>query len=297
MSAYSIQSKNQFRTWILIFIFVSLVSLLFYVFGLIHGSPVFAFIGLAFSLGQVVISYFWGDKLALATSGGKEVDPQEAVQIHQIVDNLSKIAGIPKPRVFVSPDPSANAFACGRNPKNAKICLNQGLLDLLDKAELEGVIAHELAHIKNRDILVMTITMALSSVVSFIIDFGFRIALWGGFGGNQDRDSKSNNFVVLAVYIILMLLAPILSLMLQMAVSRSREYLADATAVVFTRYPDALVRALEKLYQNPTPTEHYATSMNHFYISPPKKTWGEKINSVFSTHPPIQSRIQALRSM
>lgn len=296
MSAYSQQSHSQTRTMILMFIFVGLVSGLFYAFGTITGTPSLIWIGLAVSLGQCLVAYFFGDKLALASSGAKQLKSEEMLSIQEMVQNLSKVAGIPTPRIFISPDPSPNAFACGRNPKNASICLNQGILNLLNRAELEGVIAHELAHIKNRDILVMTVSMVLASVISFLADFGFRSGFMGGFGRNKD-DNKSGGIIVIVFYILLIIISPIVSTLIQMAVSRQREFLADATAVTFTRYPEGLKNALAKLYQSPVPSTHYSTATNHFFISPPKKSFGEKINGLFSTHPSLDERIKALDGM
>jgi heat shock protein HtpX len=295
MSAYSYQNTNTRKTWLLIFLFVGLVSAVFYLIGAVNNSPALAIIGLLISLGQALIAYYTGDKIALAFAGAKEISDQQAPQIHILVDNLSKIAGIPKPRVYLSPDLSANAFACGRDPEHASLCLNQGIIDLLDKNELEGVIAHELAHIKNRDILVMTVTMVLASVISFIADVGFRMLWWGG-GSNKDSDDMKSPFVMV-IYIVTLILAPIIATLIQLAVSRSRESLADASAVVYTRYPQGLMNALEKLYKNPVPSSHYSTAMNHFYIAPPKKTFGEKVSRLFSTHPPIEERIEALRKL
>jgi heat shock protein HtpX len=293
MSAYSQQSKNTFKTWILIFLFVGMISAAFYIFGIYNNSPIFGIIGLFLSLGQAFVAYFFGDKIALAQSGAKRVKYEEAPQIYEIVQNLSKIAGIPEPKIHISPDRSANAFACGRSPKNASICLNQGLLNLLDKPELEGVIAHELAHIKNRDILIMTVTMVLSSIASFLADVGFRIMIFGG--GNNKKENNSPILTIL--YIATIILVPILSAIIQMSVSRQREFLADASAVVMTRYPVGLKNALLKLYNNPVPANNYATSMNHFYIAPPKKVFGEKFKSLFSTHPTVQERVKALEGM
>lgn len=293
MSAYSQRYNNIRQTWLLIFVFVGLISGIFYVVGLYQGSFIWPVLGLLISLGQAFIAYFFGDKIALAASGAREVKYEEAPKIHEIVQNLSKIADIPIPKIHISPDKSANAFACGRDPNNASICLNQGILDILNKNELEGVIAHELSHIKNRDILVMTVTMVLASVASFVADIGFRVLLWGG--NKKDRENQSP--VILILYILTIVLAPIVAGLIQMAVSRQREFLADATAVTFTRYPEGLINALQKLYNNPTPSEHYATSMNHFYISPPKKTFGEKVSGLFSTHPKIEERVEALRKM
>jgi heat shock protein HtpX len=294
-SAYSQQSSNITRTWILIFAFVGIVAALFFGMATIFNRPELAIVGLVVSLGQSFVAYFFGDKIALSTAGGVEVQESEAPQMHEMVGNLARISGIPKPKLYISPDNSANAFACGRDPKHASICVNQGLIKLLSKNELEGVLAHEMAHIKNRDILVMTVTMVLSSIISFIADIGFRMTLYGG-GRKKDGDS-GGGIAVLVFYIVLMVIAPILSALISMAVSRQREYLADATAVVMTRYPEGLIGALEKLYKSPVPTEHYSTAMNHFYIAPPKKNWGEKIAGLFSTHPSIEDRVTALRKM
>jgi len=291
MSVYRLQSQNVQKTWLLIFLFVGLVSALFFGFATYFNSPILAIVGLLISLTQAGVAYFSGDKIALSSVQAVPLTVQKSPQIHIMVENLSKIAGIPKPQIYLSPDASANAFACGRNPEHASICLNQGLLNLLDKNELEGVIAHELAHIKNRDILIMTVTMVLTSIVSFLADIGTRAML---FSGSRDNEEKSNPIAII-LYIVVLVLAPIVSTVIAMAVSRSREYLADATAVVFTRYPDGLISALQKLYASPTPTSYYATSMNHFYISPPKKKFGEKLSGLFSTHPSIEERVKALQ--
>ena len=294
MSAYSYQSSNKRKTAILLILFVGLVSALFYGFAAVYNQPIFAVFGLILSVGQALVAYYGGGALAIMSAGGQEVTAEEAPQIHNMVENLSKIAGIPKPKIFVSPDPSPNAFACGRDPEHANICLNQGILTLLTKNELEGVIAHELAHVLNRDILVMSVTMVLASLISFISDFAFRMMWWGG-GSSRDDENKSP--IVIVVYIIALVLAPFVALLIQMAISRSRESLADASAVVMTRYPKGLMDALTKLYESPVPTEHYSTATSHFYISPPKKSWGEKVSGLFSTHPPLEERIEALKKL
>lgn len=293
MSDYSYQSHNQRKTIALLFLFVGLVSAIFYGFSAYYNQPFFAILGLVISIGQALVAYYAGGSLAIMSAGGQEISEQEAPQIHIMVENLSKIAGIPKPKIYISPDPSPNAFACGRDPEHASICLNQGILKLLNKNELEGVIAHELSHVKNRDILVMTVTMVLASVISFISDFAFRAMWWGG--SNDDSDNKSP--IVMIVYIIALVLAPFVALLIQLAISRSRESLADASAVLMTRYPKGLMDALTKLYESPVPTNHYSTATSHFFISPPKKTWGEKTSGLFSTHPPLEERIEALRKL
>jgi heat shock protein HtpX len=291
MSAYSQQNSNIRNTWILIFLFVSGISALCYLMGVVTDQPWIAVVGFIISIGQALVGYFAGDKIALSTVRAEEITEQQAPQIHELVYNLAKISGIPKPKIYISPDRSANAFATGRNPQNASICLNQGILDLLSKPELEGVIAHELSHVKNRDTLIMTVTMVLASVASFIADIGFRVFLFG----RNDRDNQSP--ILLIAYIIAIISAPILATLIQLAISRQREYLADASAVTMTRYPNGLIGALSKLYESPVPADNYATSMNHFYISPSKKEFGEQVAGLFSTHPPLEDRIEALKKM
>ncbi len=292
-SAYTYQNNNIQRTWLLIFLFVGVTSGLFYIIGAFYGNSALGILGLVISLGQAFIAYFTGDKIALSTVRAQQVDAQQAPQIHTMVENLSKIAGIPKPKIYISPDKSANAFAAGRDPEHASICLNQGILKILNKSELEGVIAHELSHIKNRDILVMTVAMVMASAISFVADLGFRTQFWGF----RDNDSESKSPVIFIVYLATILLAPLLALLIQSSISRQREFLADATGAIMTRYPDGLKNALIKLHQSPIPTSNYSTAMNHFYITPVKRTFGAKINSLFSTHPPVQDRVRALENM
>jgi heat shock protein HtpX len=296
-SAYSQQSNNVRKTWFLIILFTVLVSGLFYGYGYVSGNYGITIMGIVFSLGQSIVAYFGGEKLALMSAGAKEIVYDQNPQIFEMVTNISKIAGIPTPKIHISPDPSPNAFACGRDPQHASICLNQGIIDLLNKQELEGVIAHELSHIKNRDILIMTITMVLSSIISFIADYGIRNMMWGGNNNSDDEGGSGSSVVVMILYVVAMMLAPILSAVITMSVSREREFLADATAIVFTRYPKGLADALLKLEGDPTPSEHYSTATNHFYISEPKRSWGEKAANLFSTHPKISERVEALMKM
>jgi heat shock protein HtpX len=291
-SAYTYQMHNVRRTWLLIIIFTGLTSAVFYVFGAYLGNSWFGIIGLIISLVQALVAYYSGDKIALASAKAVKVTAEQAPRIHNLVENLSKIAGIPTPQIYISPDKAANAFATGRDPQNAKICLNQGILDILSKQELEGVIAHELSHIKNRDILVMTVAMVMASVISFMADLGFRAHF---FSFRDDNESTSP--IIMVVYFLTLIIAPTLSILLQFGISRRREFLADATAVTMTRYPEGLKNALMKLYKSPVPSSNYNTSMNHFYIAPVKQSWNQKISGLFSTHPPLQERITNLNSM
>jgi heat shock protein HtpX len=295
-SAYSQQHQNVQRTWILMFLFVGLVSALFYIVSAVTRNPFWAFIGLFVSLAQAIGGYFFGDKLALSSAGAKEINYDQNPQLFEMVQNLAKVAGIPTPKVFISPDPSPNAFACGRDPKHANVCFNQGILDVLDKNELEGVTAHELSHIKNRDILVMTVTMVMASIIGFVCDAGMRMVMWGGMSGG-DEDNSGPNPVVMIFFVISMLAMPFLAMLIQMGVSRQREFLADASGAVLTRYPQGLASALQKLNDNPVPTQNYSTAMAHFYISEPKREWGKTVKNMFSTHPALEDRIEALNKM
>lgn len=294
MSAYSQSNSNIKKSWLLIFIFIGLVSALSYGFAFYFNQPFIAFFGILIAIVQSLVAYYAGAEIALSMVGAQEVTPTQAPKLHAMVESLSVIADIPKPRIHISPDKSPNAFAAGRNPTHAHICINKGLLDILNKDELEGVLAHEISHIMNRDILIMTITMALSSVVSLLVDIGSRMLLFGG----RSRDKDSNNSpIALLFYVIILVISPILALMIQLAVSRKREFLADSNAVILTRYPEGLISALQKLYSSKLPTQKYSQSMSHLYISPPKKALGKLSQSLFSTHPSLEDRIAALRLM
>lgn len=292
-SVYTLQNNNRTKTAVIIIIFIALTTIVGYAASYYFDNYLIAVMAFGLSLIQSGAAYFFGDKIALATANAEEITVEDFPKIHEMIDNLSKIADIPKPKVYFSPDPSANAFACGRDPKHSSICLNQGILDLLNKNELEGVIAHELSHIKNRDTLVMTITMVLASVISLIVDNIFRFSFFG-FGSKDDRDTNKSPWVY-ALYIIILIAAPVLAIMLQLAVSRSREYLADATAVTFTRYPEGLISALEKLYGQKTKTNVNSTAMSSLYIAPPLQNHNQFFENIFSTHPSISERVSKLR--
>ena len=291
-SVYTLQTNNRNKTIVIVAVFIALTTVVGYGAAYLFNNYFIAIFAFVLSLIQSGAAYFFGDKIALASAQAEEITAQDFPQIHEMIDNLSKIAGIPKPKVYFSPDPSANAFACGRDPEHASICLNQGILDLLNKNELEGVIAHELSHIKNRDTLVMTITMVLASVISFIVDNVFRFSFFG-FGGN-DRESNKSPWVYV-LYVVILIAAPLLAIMLQLAVSRSREYLADATAVTFTRYPNGLISALEKLYSQKTKTSVNSTAMSSLYIAPPLHNQNQFFQNLFSTHPTIEQRVLKLK--
>lgn len=242
---------------------------------------------------QSWVSYFYSDKISLVATGAKEAPRDQYLELHRIVENLAITAGLPKPRIYVITDPSPNAFATGRNPKNAAIAVTTGLMERLEKNELEGVIAHELAHIGNYDILVMTVSVTLVGAIVLASDILLRSRFWGGSSDNN----RSGGYAAL-IAIALAILAPLFAKLIQLAVSRKREYLADSSGAMLTRYPEGLASALEKIeaYERPMKSANRATA--HLFINEPfgvdekKQSW---LTTVFSTHPPIPERVKKLR--
>lgn len=288
---YSAIGSNKRKTILLMAVFVGFIATMGYVFGAASGSPsIFYYVGIG-ALIYTLVMYFASAKIALKMSGAREVFKKDAPELYRLVENLSIAAGLPTPKVYIVDDPSPNAFATGRNPKNAVVAVTSGLLQALEKEELEGVLAHELAHIGNYDIRLATVVTGLVSVVAFVSDI-FQWSLWGG----GDDDSPSPIFLVLAI--VSAILAPLIATVIQLAISRRREYLADATAALITRYPEGLARALEKISSaQPMNQAHSATA--HLYIASPLggKRAGSFIASLFSTHPPAKDRIKRLREM
>lgn len=283
------------RTWLLMTGFLVLVIAIGYAVAWYLNEPGLIYIAVAFSLLMNIGAYWFSDRVALASTGSKEADPNEYRELHRIVENLAITAGLPKPRVFVMQEDAPNAFAAGRNPKNAVISVTTGLLQRLDRSELEGVIAHELAHIGNRDILVMTIAVVLAGFLAMLADIFLRMSF---FGGGDNRDSRGNAlFAVLTIVGIV--LAPIAAQLIQMAISRRREFLADASGALLTRYPDGLASALRKISSYEAPMHRASHATAHLFISNPfgAHDAGKFVAKLFSTHPPVEERIQALQGM
>lgn len=295
MTIYSQIASNKLRTYLIIFVFIFLMSGFFFLIGKYFEDPGTYFVfGLIFSLFSAVGSYFYSDKLVLMTVRAHVADKKQYFDLYTVTENLAIAAGLPMPKVYVIDDPAPNAFATGRNPKHAVVAATTGLLERLDRAELEGVIAHELSHVKNYDILVSTIVAVLVGTIALAADMIMR-GLW--WSDRSDRDSK--NPLALVVLIISLIVMPIVATLIQLAVSRRREYLADASGALITRNPDELARALEKIASDPHVMRSATTSTAHLFISNPFKKGQTKsfITNLFSTHPPIEERIRILHDM
>ena len=293
-SLYTQQGKNVFRTWMLMGIFLALVMGVGFAMSQYYGNPGILYIAVAFSLVMNVSAYWFSDKVAIASAGAKPADEKEYIELHRIIENLAITAGLPKPRVYIINDAAPNAFASGRDAKHAVIAVTTGLLSTLDRSELEGVLAHELSHIGNRDILVMTAAVVLVGFLAIISDIALRMSM---FGGDRDRDNK--NPIMLVAVIAAMVLAPIAAQLIQLAISRKREFLADASGALLTRYPDGLASALAKIGAYKAPMQRASTATAHLFISNPfgAQKAGAFVAKLFSTHPPMGERIAALTEM
>jgi heat shock protein HtpX len=240
-------------------------------------------------------SYWWSDKIVLAMSQAKVVTHENGREIYHIVENLCITAGLPVPKIYIIEDTAPNAFATGRDPEHAVICVTTGILAKLEKTELEGVIAHELSHIGNRDILLSTVVVVLVGFVTLLADWFRHWAFWGGKSRDNNGEGGQLRMILMVAAIVLSILAPIAAVLMQLAISRKREFLADADGALLTRYPEGLARALEKISADQEPLEAANRATAHLYIVNPFK--GKKLSSLFMTHPPIEERVKALRGM
>lgn len=302
---YDRVAANQRRTWVLIFGFTVLVVGIGWAFGFLTG---YGWVGLPIAVVVAVISswasYFASDRIALAMSHAQPADPQRDAQLFNIVEGLCLGMGMPQPRLYIVDDAAPNAFATGRNPQHAAVAVTSGLLAKMNRDELEGVLAHELSHVKNRDTLVMTIAVTLVGVTVLLADWMFRAMWWGGGRRDERRGNAGALLAVLAI--VLMILAPLVAQTLQFAISRRREYLADADGVLVTRYPAGLISALEKLRDDQTVVHFASRATAHLWIESPIPLeaheggtatggTGAWFNRLFDTHPPLEDRIRVLR--
>jgi heat shock protein HtpX len=292
---YNQADKNTRLTWIYIIGFLVFIIGIGYVFAGAMNNYAILVVAVVFSTLMSFASYWWSDKMVLAMSGAKEVSRENAREIYNIVENLCITAGLPVPKIYIIQDSSPNAFATGRNSEHAVVCLTTGIIEKLDKPELEGVIAHELSHIGNKDILLSTVIVVLVGFVALLAGFFRRWSFFGGGRRSNDQEGGQLGLILLIAAIILSILAPIAAMLIQLAISRKREYLADADGALLTRYPEGLAKALEKISSDPTPIQHVNEATAHLFITNPFR--GKKVSNLFQTHPPIEERVKALREM
>ncbi len=292
-SVYSYRDSNIRKTYLIFTVFLVFIIGAGFVFSQIYGNSLILVGAVIYSVVASFIGYYWSDKIALATSGAKLVNKEDNPELYRVVENLAITAGLPTPKIYVVPDMSPNAFATGRDPEHASIAVTAGLLKIMDKTELEGVIAHELSHVGNRDILVSSIIVVLVGIISLLANIFMNSLFWGF------DDERSGNALALVIAIAFAIISPIIAALIQLAVSRKRELLADASGVLLTRYPEGLISALKKIEQNAVPMRRANTATAHLWLSDPYKnkkkiSWMEKL---FMTHPPIEERVAALRNM
>ena len=284
---------NKIHTYFIILGFFLIISLIIYFICYYLNLGVFSvIIALGVSIATSIISYYNCDKMVLAINGARPATEEQDKLLSSVLDGLCIASGLPRPKLYVINDPSPNAFATGRNPEHAVVCVTTGLLEIMDKYELEGVLAHELSHIKNYDILLSTIVSVFVGFVVIVSDFTLRFGFLGK--RSNDNDSRSSlDIILFIVGLIFLILSPLFTKLIQLAISRKREYLADATAVEFTRNPNGLISALKKLQTDTTTMKNVSKATAHMYINEPDKKQREKTN-LFSTHPPISERIARL---
>lgn len=293
---YDQADKNVRNSYLLITLFLLFVIGVGWVFSAAMDNQGILVFAVIFSTLMSIGSYWYSDKIVLAMSGAREVTHDNARELYHLVENLCITAGLPVPKIYIIDDTAPNAFATGRDPQHAVIAVTTGILQKLNKTELEGVLAHELSHIGNRDILFSTIVVVLVGFVTLLADWFWRASFFGG----RRRDREGNNAIIFAIAIILTILAPIIATLIQLAISRKREFLADADGALLTRYPEGLARALEKISQDTEPLEVANKATAHLYIVNPLKGEHGTLNwfsNLFSTHPPIEERVAALRGL
>jgi heat shock protein HtpX len=293
---YNQIDSNKRDTFILISVFLLFIIIIAWIIDYYYNISWIIPLALFISLLQVWVGYYYSDRITLSISGAKEINHDDFPELYHIVENLCIAGGLPMPRIYIIEDSAPNAFATGRDPKNAVICVTRGLLDKLNRSELEGVIAHELSHIGNYDILIMTVVVVLVGLVALISDIFLRNSM--GFR-SKDNDSENNRsaavFQIIALLFII--LSPIIANLIKLAISRKREYLADANGALLTRYPEGLASALEKISADTEPLEAANKATAHLYITNPLKEHSSFLNNMFDTHPPAEERIKRLRGM
>ena len=296
-------AANKRKTALLFVLAVLLLGAVGYALGLLTNSgPTGLVIALVVAVAMSVGSYLYGDRIVLASTRAKEVTTAEAPRLHNIVEGLAIAAGVPKPRVWIVPEAAPNAFATGRDPEHSHVAVTRGLLERMNRVELEGVIGHEMAHVQDRDILVGTVVATLVGAAVLLSEFFMRAWWWGGFRGRRGNDSGGGaaSAAIFAIGFVLLILAPIFGQLIRLAVSRNREYLADAQGAMLTRYPPGLISALKKLQAAPTAMRSANNATAHLWLNQPSRIEGERMGTMeklFSTHPPLADRIRRLEEM
>lgn len=286
---YNAIAANKRKTWLIMALFIVIIGALGWIISSIYGRPMYMYLAFIIGGGYALVQYFLAAKMALAMNGAKQIQKRDNPRFYRIVENLSIATGMPMPKVYVIEDSAPNAFATGRDPKHAVVAATTGLLDIMDDTELEAVMAHEMGHVRNLDIRVMMIVFGLVSAIGFIADMILHF-MW--FGNNDERNP---NPIFIVLGIVAAILAPIIATLVQLAVSRRREYLADSTGAMTTRYPEGLARALEKIRDHGSVMKRQNTATAHLFFANPLKKGS--MAKLFSTHPPIEDRIRRLREM
>ncbi len=300
MTLYTQKSSNVRKTWLLFTVFLVVIIGIGWAFSRIYSNPSILYFAVIFSVLMNVVAYWYSDKIVLKMARAVPVEHKAAPELYHIVENLSITAGLPIPKIYLIHEKQPNAFATGRNPKHAVVAVTEGLLEKLDRSELEGVLAHELSHVGNRDMLLSTVIVVLVGFISIISDMFLRSSFWGGLGRRDDREGgQAGAILMIVVGIALAILAPMAAMLIQLAISRKREFLADASGALLTRYPEGLASALEKISSDTTPMRVANNTTAHLWLDDPfksqkKTSWLRKL---FMTHPPIEERVKALRGL
>ena len=301
---YTNRAGNIRKTWLLMAVFFGVVIAIGWVMAQVYADSTILYIAVTFSIVMNVVSYWYSDKIVLGLHRARPVDLASHRELHHVLENLSIAAGLPMPKFYIIDDPAPNAFATGRNPEHAVVCVTTGLLDILDRSELEGVLAHELSHIGNRDMLVSTVAVVLVGFVAILSDIFMRSLFFRGMFGGRDREGGGNGIFII-IGLALSILAPLVATLIQLAISRRREFLADSSGALLTRYPDGLASALRKIASYGRPLQSAANATAHLFLTNPFGADGTDSSEreprrtpflvrIFSTHPPIEERVSAL---
>ncbi len=300
MTTYTQIAGNKRRSFFLLAMFLIIVILMGWLFSRVFDQPVILIIVVVYSIIQALVGYYAGDKITLAISGAKQIEKKDNPELYNLVENLTIATGLPMLKIYIIEDPAPNAFATGRDPQHASIAVTRGLLNKLQKNEIEGVLGHELSHIKNYDIRLLTLTVILVGFIALLSDFFLRFTIWGG--RNREEGEGQAQLILLVLGIILAILAPLIATLIKLAISRKREFLADADGALMTRYPEGLASALEKISRDKEPLKAANKATAHLYIANPLGEHKGKnargwFAGLFDTHPPIEERIKRLKQM